>query len=124
MMRQLQIIWGAIVTSTVIYAGLAFWFAGQPSSTLDSAFRNPLVLVAYVAALAAFITALVARRVLTAGPRRIRMILGLAIFESCAIFGLMAAFFAHDWRIYLAPWSLALIGFVLCRPNDEEALAT
>jgi hypothetical protein len=118
----MQTIWTAIVTSTAIYAAIAFWFEREPSSTFESAFRNPLVLIVYVAAMSAFGMGLVARRVLTAAPPRVRMILSLAIFEACAVFGLMAVFFQHDWRLYLGPWALALIGFMLSRPAEEEVL--
>ena len=52
-------------------------------------------------------------------PARTRMIMSLAIFESCAIFGLVSTFLLQDWRLYLAPWALAVIGFLRSWPSDD-----
>lgn len=116
----MQMIWGAIVTSTVIYAGMAYWMAAQPSTTMETALRNPLVLGLYVASLGAFVMGIVLRRVLTTVSSQLRMIASLAVFETCAIFGFVAALLQHDWRLYLAPWALALLGFMLSRPSEES----
>jgi hypothetical protein len=47
------------------------------------------------------------------------MITALAVFEACAIFGLLAAFMMKDWRLCLAPWALALLGFIREFPRGE-----
>ena len=49
-----------------------------------------------------------------------RLVITMAIFESVAIFGLLAAFLTHDWRLYIGPWVLALVGFIRAFPRGES----
>ena len=44
-----------------------------------------------------------------------------AIIESVTILALVAAFVAHDWRLFAIGWVLSLIGFVLAFPSAQEA---
>lgn len=114
-----KIIWFAIAMSTVIYLVIAYTMAPVPPRPFAESVRTTLTLVLYGAAFAAFIAALVIPSLLTRSPARQKMIVALAIFEACAIFGLLAAFMQHDWRLYVPPWIAALIGFVREFPRDE-----
>jgi F0F1-type ATP synthase membrane subunit c/vacuolar-type H+-ATPase subunit K len=122
-MQQAKILWFAIAFSTVIYAVVAYTIAGQPQQSFEQSVRNPITLVMYLAAISAFAAGLVVPRLLQRAPAQTRTIMGLAIFETCAIFALVAAFISHDWRLYLPGWALALIGFMRLWPGSEEVSA-
>ena len=120
-MLQSRIIWFAIAFTTVMYAVVAYITAPAPAQPYDAALRNPIVLILYCIALMTFAAGfIVPKTLLRNAPARTRMILGLALFESCAIYGLVGAFIAHDWRIYLAPWAIAVIGFLTVFPGAAE----
>ncbi|HEV8659368.1 MAG TPA: hypothetical protein VGS96_12165, partial [Thermoanaerobaculia bacterium] len=78
-----------------------------------------LVLVLYAMALAGFVAGTTYSIIARAQPQRVRMIVSLALYEACAIFGLIAAFIISDWRLYLAPWALAVVGFLRVFPSFE-----
>lgn len=118
-MNQPKLIWFAIAFSTVVYAIIAYTTNPTPAGSFDAAVRNPVILILYLAALSSFAAATIIPKLLQRAPAQTRMILGLAIYESCAIFGLVAAFLGHDWRLYLGPWALALIGFMRVFPGNE-----
>jgi hypothetical protein len=52
---------------------------------------------------------------------RTKMIAALALFEACAIYGLVAAFFARDWRLFLPTWIVGLIGMLRVYPSGDSA---
>jgi F0F1-type ATP synthase membrane subunit c/vacuolar-type H+-ATPase subunit K len=119
-MRIERIIWSGIVVSTFIYALIVYvTVAPRTHGLMDDSLKTPLVIILYGLALAAFIAGLVTSHVMRDRPPRIRMIVTLAIYESCAIYGLVAAFITGDWRLYVAPWVLALIGFARMFPIYE-----
>ncbi len=115
-MRQHKVVWFAIFFSTVIYAVVAFTIAGNPQGSFEDSLRNPIVLFAYVAALGAFFAAMIVPRF---APPRSRMIVALAVAESSAVLGLVAAFVGEDYRLYFAPWALAVIGFLRVWPGGD-----
>lgn len=121
MQSQQKVLWFAIVCSTVIYALIAFTIAGQPQGTFDAAFQRTEVFVLYGLAVAAFVAAMILPRAL---PPQARFVATLAIFESCAIFGLVAAFLVRDYRLYVGPWALAVIGFLKAFPQTEADRGT
>ena len=51
-------------------------------------------------------------------PRQ-RLIVALALYESAAIYGLIAAFLKLDWRLYFVPWAIAVLGFIRVFPTGE-----
>jgi hypothetical protein len=118
-MTQRKIIWFAIFASTFIYAVIVY-STSKPDRTFEESFRQPLVIPMYVMAVVEFFLALVLVPKIVRSSGRNRMIVSLAVYEACAIFGLMAAFIAHDWRLYLGPWALALIGFMREWPADPS----
>lgn len=118
-MSQRKTIWFAIVMSTFVYAVIVYSLSrGWPQpGPLAAAIQQQIVLGLYAAAIAMFFAALTI-------PGRIahhhqRFIVRLALFESCAIFGLLVAFLTRDWRLFLAPWVLSLIGFISNYPSES-----
>ena len=112
-MNPRPVIWFAIVMSTVIYLVIAMQLAsgGEPAAVQELA-RNQYVNVFYGVALASFVAGWFVVPRVVKGNAQTRMIVALAVFESCAILGLITAILTKDWRVYLAPWALALIGFI------------
>jgi len=120
-MLQQRMIWFAIAFSTVVYFVIAYVFGPHPEASFDAAAADPIVIACYVLAFLAFLASLFIPRLLVRAPEQTRMILALALSESAAIFGLVAAFVHHDWRLYVAPWVLALIGFTRVWPQERIA---
>ena len=119
-MNPRVIIWFAIVMSTVIYLVLGITFSGD-ASQYHLLGRDQYVPVLHGVALVMFVIGwYVVPRVIRSNDQ-MRMIVSLAVFESCAIFGLLGAFLTKDWRIYLFPWALALIGFIRVFPRASAA---
>jgi hypothetical protein len=112
-MRQQRVIWAALVVSTFIYAIVTWVVTGNktPSGTLEQELHQPVILILIVLALATFVASLSLRV----------PIVRWAITESCSIYGLMAAFLTHDWRLFAAGWVLSLAGFALSFPAQQEA---
>lgn len=113
--------WGALAFSTVIYAMILIFLAKMPRrfESFDAAFRSPFVIAVYIMAACSFLLGLVWPMFVKTAVPRVNMIIRLTFFEGCAIFGLMAAFVAGDWRLYVAPWAVALLGFALEFPTAE-----
>lgn len=117
-MNPRVVIWFGIVMSTVIYLVMAVALGGE-TGDFDESVRSSYVPVLYGLALLAFIAGwLVVPRVVKSNART-RMVATMAVFEACAIFGLIAAFLTQDWRLYLGPWALALFGFIREFPRGE-----
>ena len=113
-----QIIWLALVTATCIYGVIDYVVVGHlvHLQTLEQELRSPVVLALYGAAALTFLGVLA----LTATRRRQIFIARLALFESVAIYGLLAAFLTNDWRLFLPTWALAMLGFVQTLPPSAE----
>ena len=121
MLRQRRVIWFALLTSTIIYFAMIFMITrDRIHPSFDDALRSsPLILPLYVMALVIFLGAMFGLRAFRfGGNAQLAMVVKLALFEASAIFGLMAAFIAHDWRLFLAPWALALMGFLREWPTE------
>ena len=115
---QRRIIWFALLTSTFIYAGILSSLERswpQPGAFADSV-RKPMITGIYIATAVNFIAALIIPRMFS--QERPRFILRLAFFETCTVFGLMAALLAQDWRLFIAPWALSLMGFARQFPSE------
>lgn len=120
-MSQKKIIWGAIVFSTFIYALLLFMLSREwpkPATTYNQAVNSPMVLALFGAALVVFLMGQTLPRAMSS--KAAAWIPSLALSEASAIFGLLAAFLTRDWRLFIAPWILALIGFVTQWPSTED----
>ncbi len=113
-----KIFWFAIAFSTVIYAVVAYVMAPVPPRPFAESVRATLTLAMYGAAFATFLAAMVIPGRLPQSQPLQKMIVALALFEACAIFGLLAAFMLKDWRLYIPAWIVAVIGFVREYPSS------
>ena len=110
--RRLQLIYFAILMSTLIYGAIAWTStnAAIPPKTLPDELRAPLTIGLYAAAAVAFLIAMIIRA-------RPLLIVRWAMLESACICGLVAAFVCGDWRLYAMPWVPAIAGFVALYPR-------
>lgn len=122
-MKQDKLIWFAIVFSTFMYALVIWILYSKPEGSFEDGVRQQMTMVMYAAALIAFVFGLFVPGTMR-GPARVKMIAGLAIFESCAIYGLVAAMLARDWRLFIPTWVVALLGMWRVYPSDSGAAVT
>jgi len=119
-MKVEKVIWFAIVFSTFLYAAIVYTIAPNPEGTFGEAVkRNQLTLILYLVAFAEFVAASVVPSLMRSIPERTKLIVALAMYEACAIFGLVAAMFDRDWRLYIPTWVLALIGMLRVYPKQD-----
>jgi hypothetical protein len=118
-MRQDKLIWFALVFSTVIYAAIIYTLYPNPQGSFEDSLKRPYTLILYGMALLDFLLGLVLPSLQANRPPRLRMVVSMAIFESSVIFGLIAAFFAQDWRVFVPTWALGLMGMWRMYPSDE-----
>jgi len=113
-----QFIWLALVTATCIYGVVDYVVLSRlvHLQTFEQELRSPTVLALYSAAVLTFLGAFA----LSATRRRQIFIARLALYESIAIYGLLAAFLTNDWRLFLPTWALAMLGFVQTLPPSAE----
>jgi hypothetical protein len=114
--RNLQIIYVAIVMSTLTYAVVAWTTtrAIAPGRSLSDELRDPVTIAMYSAAAGMFIAAMVVR------ARKVLMVRWVMLDAAC-ICGVIAAMMHGDWRLYIAPWALALVGFISLYPRVRMA---
>lgn len=108
-----------LVMSSIIYVGIAYSIAPDPVLTFPESVSRSMALVLYAVAFMAFIMALVVPSMIVAAPPRKRMILAMAMFEGCAVVGLIGAVMLQDWRIIVPAWIAAMVGFLREYPRDE-----
>jgi uncharacterized membrane protein len=116
---HLRVIFFAIVVSTVVYA-IVVWAATYQrvdALSLEDELRSPITLGIYGAAAVMYIMAFVIPTRIA--RRSARYIVRWAMLESVAIAGLIVALIFNDWRLYLPPWIIALIGFSRAYPHRE-----
>jgi ATP synthase subunit C len=119
-MRIERVIWSAMIISTLIYGFIVWMFSSlHTHESFEAAIRTPRTVVLYGLAGVEFLFGTIYATLARNRPLRQRMIVCLALYEGCAIFGLIAAFLAYDFRLYLAPWALAIIGFLRVYPTSE-----
>jgi len=116
--RVFQFIWVALVTATCIYGVVDYVVIGHlvHLQTFEQELRSPIILVLYGAAAITFLGAFA----LSDTRQRQIFITRLALYESIAIYGLVAAFLTNDWRLFLPTWALAMLGFVQTLPPSAE----
>ena len=119
MPQQRKIIWFALFASVLIYIFIAFQTSQENAKQpFDDTIRSTTTLVLYALALLMFILGFALPRLVSV--KQVGWIMGLALFEAATIFGLLAAFLAHDWRLILAPAALTMVGFVRLFPGETE----
>jgi hypothetical protein len=110
--RKLQVIYVAILMSTLIYGAIA-WVVTDAEAigrTFSAELRAPLTIGLYAAAALAFLIAMLTRA-------RWLLVVRWVMLEVACICGLVAALVFGDWRLYGAPWALAIAGFVALYPR-------
>lgn len=119
-----KILWGAMVVSTFVYFAIIYMLGKPVEGSFQEAFmRTQFPLILYGIAAVTFVMAniLPARN---RGPARLKMVMALALFEACVIYGLVAAFLVKDWRLFIPTWILGLIGMLRVYPSDEPMSGT
>lgn len=114
--RNLQLVYFGILMSTLIYAIVA-WATTKsvtPAHALGDELRNPTTIALYSVAAGSFLAAMIIR------SRRL-LIARWAMLEAACICGLIAALLLGDWRMYVGPWVLALVGFASLYPKVRMA---
>jgi hypothetical protein len=110
--RNLQIIYVATLMSTLIYAVVA-WATTHlvtPGKSLGDELHDPITIGLYSAAAGTFLAAMIIRA-------RKMLIVRWVMLEAGCICGLVAAMMQGDWRLYIAPWVLGLVGFIGLYPR-------
>lgn len=98
-----RLIWFAMFLSTVIYGVIAFVTGGHPAAPFASNFNDIFVVIMYVLAAVMFFVGTVLPNVaMSAGPPRVRRI-------------------QHDFRLYLFPWAVCILGFLRVFPTSEAS---
>jgi hypothetical protein len=114
--RNLQIIYVGILMSTLIYAVVAWATtrAVTPGRSLGDELREPITIALHSVAAGMFVAAMIVRA-------RKMLIVRWVMLEAACICGLVAAMMHGDWRLYIAPWILALLGFASLYPRVRMA---
>lgn len=114
--RNLQLVYFGILMSTLIYAIVAWATtkAVTPGRLFMDELHDSATIALYAVAAGSFLAAMVIH------SRRL-LIARWAMLEAACICGLIAALLAGDWRLYAAPWILALAGFVTLYPSVRMA---
>ena len=121
-MNPQKVLWFAMFASSLVYVAVAYTLAPAPEHSFEESLRGGVTLILYAIAFMMFVAGLIVPNLMQA-PARLKMIVALALFEACSIFGLVAAILQHDWRLVLPAWMLALAGFVRAFPKDEQVAA-
>lgn len=122
-MKHDKVIWFGIVFSTFIYAAIIYTLAPNPEGSFEDAVKQQLPMILYGLAIVTFVIALVIPNFLVRSPARLKMIVSLALFEACAIYGLMAAMIVRDWRVFVPTWIIALLGMWTRYPSSDPGAA-
>ena len=122
-MTRQRMIWFGIVMSSVIYFVLALQLAPDASGDFEASANKSPVPILYGLALVIFIVAWFVAPRFVRSSADTKMIVCMALFEASVIFGLVAAFLVRDWRLYLAPWALAIVGFIREFPRAPSRTA-
>jgi len=114
--RNLQLVYFGILMSTLIYAIVA-WATTKPitpAHSLIDELRNPTTIALYAVAAGSFLAALIIRS-------RPLLIARWMMLEAACICALIAALLLGDWRLYIGPWAVAVLGFIALYPKVRMA---
>ena len=113
-----RILWTAILFSTFVYAGVAAFVARQNAhGSIRSLLSNPRDLAPIVVAAVLFLTAFWAASLLRGRDAGRAFFVLLALLDAVCLAGLVGAFRAGDWRVFILPWCLAMIGMIFAWPQ-------
>jgi len=129
----LRLIWGALLTSTVIYVILASVLVQRPDNNLNRGlFSNPVIPVLFAVGVMMFAGSFVIPKFLlrkqvtierqsaesVTQQLRTFLVVKYALLEACSVLGLAAAFIGREWQLILPMWALSVAGFLLAYPSD------
>lgn len=123
-----------MIFSVVLYCVISLVAVPQQNKEpLGEALENTLVLALYGIGVLSFLLGIWIPRMLvktsqpglmpdqSLSPRLMpAFIVQYAIFESIAIYGLVAAFLRQDWRLVIGPAALSIAGFLIAAPTTER----
>jgi hypothetical protein len=136
--RTLWVLWGAMIFSVALYGVIArVAVPEQNKQPLSEALENVVVLTLYGIGVLSFLLGIWIPRLLQKSsepgimpsmgpdasltPRLMpAFTVQYAIFESVAIYGLIAAFLQQDWRLFIGPAALSIAGFLIAAPTEER----
>lgn len=112
-----RIVWFAILFSMLVYAALlpiVSRGSREPAGTLA---RDPSAIGVIVVAAVLFVTAFWASSWLRNRDAGRAFFVMLALLDSVSLVGLAGAFRTGDWRLFVVPWCLSMIGMVYAWPR-------
>ena len=112
-------LWYAIFFTTLVYAALAFIVAHRHSTPAMSLASPNDIAVIVVAALL-FTISFGVGPVLKVRDVARGYFVTLALLETVCLVGLVGAFRTGDWRVFVAPWCLSMIGMIYAYPRASE----
>ena len=123
MTMKRRIIWVAILTSTLIYGFILYIVTKPyPQAPLADVLKQPIVLALYVVGLGTYIASFVVSTIIEQrGKADVAFIVRLALLEAVTIYGTVAAFIMHDWRVFIPPFVLTFIGLARVFPQAAGA---
>ena len=135
--RTVRVIWFALLMAVGVY-GMIIFVIKPLGGEVDRPFTDPLVLVLHVVGVIEFTLAyVVSSMIMRSGAQRQpaaptnpnqdefmsqrlfrALIIRWALFECCAVFGLLAGFISSDPRLFLPLGGLGVAGMLLNYPGD------
>lgn len=112
-----RIVWLAILASTLVYAALAVVVPHGHTGPARALVTDPRDIAVVVVAAALFITAFWAGSTFKDARGYFAM---MALLESASVVGLVGAIKGGDWRIFILPWCLSMIGMIYAYPRASE----
>jgi predicted permease len=119
MIMKRRVIWLGILVSTFIYGGvIVIVTKPYPQLPLSDVLQQPFVLTLYGIGLVTYVASfLVSASMERRGKRDSAFIVRLVLLEAVTVYGLVAAFLVHDWRVFIPPFVLTFIGLARVFPS-------
>ncbi len=141
-MKNLRIIWGALLGSLVLYAFFAFYLRGAIDPSAHKAFPPTLRWALYLVSVITFILAYYIRKMLMNSKRAVKgwtramgnrqspaiarytsaVVVGLAVAESIGIYGLILYVFFGKPSDLVSLMLFSAVAMILLRPKRDELL--
>ncbi len=112
-----RILWFAILLSTLVYAVLAVVLSHGPTMPARALVTDPQDLAVTIVATVLFVTAFWAGSRFKDARGYFAM---LALLESACVAGLVGALKSGDWRVFVVPFCLSMIGMIYAYPRASE----
>jgi amino acid permease len=111
-------IWLAILISTFVYIIVLLTAVPHtPRGPVAALETDPGAIAVIVIAAALFATAFWAGAIIRPRDADRAFFVTLALLDSVCVVGLVGAFRAGDWRIFVLPWLLSIVGLIGVYPR-------